>query len=230
VSKEKESLVELVQYLYRFPYTENHITIASNLISFTKKATTANPKLTDEVHLLSLQHVFNSIRYGSLATNDIISGQENTRTGHTLLVEIIEYFNQRYRLYNETKEAQNKVEQFKYKEYGQKEIEQELEDRELLKSFPSFVSFFAEFAQPSDCLNDPGSSESAEAEKEDDDMNCEQSVEDNNEEEKHLVDLKFLVESYDLVDKFFEFNNTSLSVKDNERLFENCFLKTFYRF
>jgi len=227
-AEEKDSLVDLVQYLYTFPYSEHHVTIASNLLSFTTSIT-ANPRLTDELHLLSLQHLFNSMRYHCLITNDTISDQEHSRNAHTLLLSIAEYFNQRYRNYNEIKAAQSKVEEFKYKEYGQKEIEQELDDKELLKSFPSFVRFFDEFAQPVDCLNDPASGAGdKDDEEEENEMNCEE--EENSEDaEKSLVDLKFLVESYDLIDKFFEFNNTGLSVQANQRLFENCFLKTFYR-
>lgn len=181
------------------------------------------PKLNDELCLLALQHLFNSLRCQSLQENDIIS---NT-SGNRVLLEVCQYFNQRYRIYNEIKAEEAKVETFKYKEYGQKEIQQELDDKEMAESFPSFVSFFEDFNNGPDLLNDVDVNTGEDGEEP---QTTEDQVEFNEAlEKKNLVDFKFLVESYDLIDKFYEFYNTDLSVQNNQVLFENVLLNTFYR-
>jgi len=206
--------------LYTFPYSKDHTSIAEELLAFAKHVD--QPKLNDELCLLALQHLFNSLRCQSLQANDIISNA----CGNHALLEVCLYFNQRYRIFNEIKAEEAKVETFKYKEYGQKEIQQELDDKELEESFPSFVGFFEEFNNGPDMLNDPAT-QTGEEQKESSD---EQQIEFNEEaEKKNLIDFKFLVEAYDLIDKFFEFYNTDLSVQNNQVLFENSLLNTFYR-
>ena len=165
--------------------------------------------------------MFNAIRYQNLNRNDLISNTD----GHNTLLEVAQYFNKRYKAFNEYKEEQDRVETFKYKEYGQKEIQQELEDKELESKFPSYVKYFNDFDDKVDGLNDEAEETNSNEDTEELNENDEMETFD----KKNLVDFKFLVQAYDIIDKFYEFSNTDLSIPNNNTLFENSLLKTFYR-
>ncbi len=205
--RQNEKLTELVNFLFKYPYKEDHVEIANKMLHLSMDL---EDKLNDELHLLSLMHLLNSLRYSTLKQTKI-----NNQIRYEIFFKICVYFNNRYQAYKLAKEAENKVEDYKYKTYGQKETSQELEDKELADHFPSYVKYFDDFFRSE--LNDVKQK----------DNNEEQEIQ-TDESNKNLIEIDFLIKAFDLIEMFIDFQNQSFELNDSE-FFDKNLLKTFYR-
>jgi midasin len=133
-------------------------------------------------------------------------------------IKICQYFNQRYTAYKLAKQAENKTEDYKYKTYGQKETAQELEDKELAEHFPTYVKYFNDFVRSE--LNDdrPKTEEIDHKEGE---------TSESNEKNNSLIDIEFLMKSFDLIEIFIDLQQPASQINETD-FFDRNLLKTFY--
>ena len=122
----------LLQTLQQFPYRKTAHECAQVIIDSCDHL--KDLTLVDELHLVALMHLANS------NNKDKVSGE--------LLNKICAHFQRRHLHRQETLEALQNVDSYKYKTYGQKEIEQEIEDEERAAQFPSYTSFFQDLVAP----------------------------------------------------------------------------------
>ena len=206
---QNENLNQLVELLYKYPYENEHFQIAEHLLELSNSG--LEPKLYDELILLALMHLINSLRYSTHVTKCV--RVEPTKT----FIKICQYFNQRYRAYKLAKEAENKTEDYKYKTYGQKETSQELEDKELAAHFPTYVKYFNDFVR-SELNDDKPIDEQVDDKEEKNEANQKQNV---------LIDIDFLMKSFDLIEIFIDLQEPTSQINDTD-FFDRNLLKTFY--
>jgi MoxR-like ATPase len=146
LEKSNES-VSLITLLYEYPYKQDHVLIAEQLNTMSEKICDPGLELTnenlanvdklvslidfelmDELNFLSLLHLFND--------NQAIKNKNK------VLLKLCNYYSKRFKIFNRLKMQKDTVETFKYKAYGQKEIEEELERVEIEKAYPSYSKHF----------------------------------------------------------------------------------------
>ena len=194
-------MVQLVNYLFEYPYKEDHLTIAERLLQFND----TDDSLKDELYHLSLIHLLNSLRYSMNKSKLVINEQ---------FLKICAHFNKRTKQLKAAKEAEKQVEEYKYKTYGQKETAQELEDKELAEHFPTFVEYFNDFIRSE--LNDIKPIEP------------EPINEEQTNETKNLINQSLLIKTFDLIEMFIDFQHLDFELKDSD-FFDKKQLNLFYK-
>ena len=143
---QQSSAHSLLRVLVQYPHENGYSSIASQLNSFSSGLIPTNndndsKQLVDELNFLSLLHLLNE----SFSRFKLVERSADTERNDELLVRLLQYFAGRYKAYKEACEARDTIETYKYKAYGQKEIEDELVQAELEREFPNFSHAFEEF-------------------------------------------------------------------------------------
>ncbi len=139
--RNNQSANSLVKILSEYPYTKDHLTIASEISELTQ-AIQSEARLTDELNFVSLLHLVVGSRNKFKAVSDETESKHNE-----LFLQLCGYFVGRYKAYKDMLAERENVETFKYKTYGQSEIEDELVQTEMEKEFPTFSHAFEEFLE-----------------------------------------------------------------------------------
>lgn len=134
-SRLNQSACNLVKSLIKYPIEEN---TASEIIQNSVSLHSTDPILTDELNTIALLHL----------VSDKLNKKHQPVDKNESFVKLCSYFSHRYQAYKEDLDKQNQVESYKYKTYGQKEIEEELIQAEMESEFPTFGNVFEEFLSP----------------------------------------------------------------------------------
>ncbi len=199
--KKNDELVSLIKILHEYPYNRDHVLIAEQLTSMTEKicdphselgshstvstdilALNVNFELMDELNFVSLLHLFND--------------NQSIKKKTSVLVKQCKYYSKRFIIFNRLKGEKEKVETFKYKAYGQKEIEEELERVEIEKAYPSYSNHFEDLL-PVNVL-DSSKTVSSDLTNEDFLLSNEEQIKV--EEEKYLLDDHILPQTFDMIE------------------------------
>ena len=126
---------DLVELLMKFPYELGEYYSMANRLGEFAKSPNLPPKLADEINVLVLLHLVNAVR----------SETESYERVSEVFWRVCWHFCERYKAYKQAKDELDKVEMYKYKEYGQKETQDELDAIEYDQHFPNYEANFEEF-------------------------------------------------------------------------------------
>jgi midasin len=132
--KLNQNVHALAKTLIQYPnFKQPCLSIGHDLNEIASSINDSN--LSDEINFISLLYLLND----SLTSGKIKS--------EVLFRRLCDYFNSRYRVYKQMLDDKEKIETFKYKSYGQHEIEDELIQAELEKEFPTFSKNYEDFME-----------------------------------------------------------------------------------
>jgi hypothetical protein len=175
-SLKQKKVATLVRLLFKYPRRESYLDLVEQIIehyeSICEKELSILSELPEEISNdeFRLFEDFDFELNDELATLALLylclnkSKIESHST--ELLHKICRYFGQRFSLQQKLKQSSEQVSEYKYKAYGQKEIQQELDDEELKLAFPSYLNSFKEFinTNPLDSNNNVKADEPAKEE------------------------------------------------------------------
>ncbi|RMZ98183.1 Midasin, partial [Brachionus plicatilis] len=118
---------ELALELMQYPVMDSYVEIAERM----------SEVKSNDMHLVALMNGVNSVLVESVGSDRL------TR----LVVKVCDHFSREYFEHKRKRDEDEQVDAYKYKQYGQEKIEQELEERELESKFPSYEHNFSEFIQ-----------------------------------------------------------------------------------
>ena len=136
-SRLNNSACSLIKSLITYP-TEKPLENYASEILDNSTSLHADPALTDELNTIALLHL----------VSDRLNKHRKPVDKSESFLKLCRYFAHRYQVYKEDLDKQNQVESYKYKTYGQKEIEEELIQAEMESEFPTFGNVFEEFLSP----------------------------------------------------------------------------------
>lgn len=95
-------------------------------------------QLSDEINYLALVHLLNKL-------NRQIETEKRDRAVSQTLFDICFYYSNRYRQYKEEVDERDRIDPYKYKTYGEKRTQEELDAAEYEQHFPSYEQNYQEF-------------------------------------------------------------------------------------
>jgi hypothetical protein len=151
----------LVKVLTEYPCSKSHLSTAWEVTDLAWSITRGNTgidstsrRLVDELNFISLLHLVSSSlsKFNAAVVSSEVCVEEKR---NELLIRLCEYFVARYKAYKEMLAEKENVETFKYKTFGQSEIEDELVQAELEKEFPTFTHVFEDFIEVNTLESNP---------------------------------------------------------------------------
>lgn len=135
---------DLIQLLLEFPYKSNeYISRAKTLLDYSQHADVP-VQLADELNVLVLLNLLASLKCETSSSSSK-QQREFSQDVHSTFWKVCWYFAERYKSYKQARDERENVEAYKYKEYGQKETQNELDAIEYEQHFPSFEHNYQDF-------------------------------------------------------------------------------------
>ena len=146
--KQSHDLVALIKRLYTYPYEQEHAIIAEQLLETAEKCCDPHRVLHAEGNLVDVDRLTLNVDFelmdelNFVALLHLFNDKQPLRKKATVLLKLCEYYSKRYKIFTRLRLQKETVETYKYKAYGQKEIEEEMDNIEIEKAFPTFASHF----------------------------------------------------------------------------------------